>query len=106
MRRDRQGCRRGDAPEVEVIYRALLVAHVHVEGKEVDGGARGAAEDFVEGGEAIATLAAVDAELVIASVEAAGRHWRSWWWKTLSSAGDVYEGVRMLVCRVLLKTCC
>lgn len=40
-------------PEVKVINRALLVAHVNVEGKEVDWGESSTAEDFEERGETI-----------------------------------------------------
>lgn len=43
-------------PEVKIINRALLVAHVNVEGKEVDWGESPTAEDLEERGEAISLL--------------------------------------------------
>lgn len=43
-------------PEVKIINRALLVAHVNVEGKEIDWGESSTAEDLEERGEAISLL--------------------------------------------------
>lgn len=43
-------------PEVKIINRALLVAHVNVEGEEVDWGESPTAEDLEERGEAISLL--------------------------------------------------
>lgn len=47
-----------DIPEVQIIHRALLVPHIDIEGKQVDGSEGPATEDFEERGEAIALLQA------------------------------------------------
>lgn len=39
----------GGIPEVEVVYRSLLIAHVDVESEEVDWGQSAAAEHLEEG---------------------------------------------------------
>jgi hypothetical protein len=43
-------------PEVQIIDRALLIAHVNIEGEEIDGGESATAKDFEECWQAISLL--------------------------------------------------
>jgi len=86
-------------PEVQIIDRALLVAHENVEGKQVDGRERSATQDFKESGKPVpchVRLRRRRAMMRHCEYISGCREWQKFsiWW---SSPGQGRESVLMLI---------
>jgi len=63
-----KSCRVDGAPKIQIVHGALLIAHVDVEGKEIDGCSRAPTQHFGEGGKVTAIHVGVEVVVRVCTI--------------------------------------